>query len=74
MQATSIWFLALVKNCPERQPIKKKLQELQNVFMDLLSENSGMFSLFFICKETLLFSRLRNIIKVGLLRNKDIFC
>ncbi|CAB3243794.1 unnamed protein product [Arctia plantaginis] len=41
-QATSIWFLALLKNCPERQPIKKKLQELQNVFMDLLSENSDI--------------------------------
>ncbi|XP_075970288.1 proteasome-associated protein ECM29 homolog [Anticarsia gemmatalis] len=39
-QATSIWLLALLKNCPEREPIKTKLQVLQNVFMDFLSENS----------------------------------
>ncbi|CAH0749868.1 unnamed protein product [Diatraea saccharalis] len=39
-QATSIWLLALLKNCPEREPIKTKLQSLQNVFMDYLSENS----------------------------------
>lgn len=39
-QATSIWLLALLKNCPEREPIKNKLQILQNVFMDFLSENS----------------------------------
>ncbi|XP_060801096.1 proteasome-associated protein ECM29 homolog [Amyelois transitella] len=41
-QATSIWLLALLKNCPEREPIKTKLQELQNVFMDYLSENSDI--------------------------------
>ncbi|KAG6456419.1 hypothetical protein O3G_MSEX009728 [Manduca sexta] len=41
-QATSIWLLALLKNCPEREPIKNKLQELQNVFMDFLSENSDI--------------------------------
>ncbi|XP_052750867.1 proteasome-associated protein ECM29 homolog [Galleria mellonella] len=39
-QATSIWLLALLKNCPERVPIKNKLQVLQDVFMDFLSENS----------------------------------
>ncbi|KAL0840590.1 hypothetical protein ABMA28_015796 [Loxostege sticticalis] len=39
-QATSIWLLALLKNCPEREPIKSKLQSLQDVFMDYLSENS----------------------------------
>ncbi|XP_053602483.1 proteasome adapter and scaffold protein ECM29 isoform X2 [Plodia interpunctella] len=39
-QATSIWLLALLKNCPERGPIKNKLQQLQDVFMDYLSENS----------------------------------
>lgn len=40
-QATSIWLLALLKNCPEREPIKNKLEKLQEVFMDFLSENSG---------------------------------
>ncbi|KAI5643789.1 hypothetical protein NE865_04185 [Phthorimaea operculella] len=39
-QATSIWLLALLKSCPERGPIKNKLQPLQDCFMDLLSENS----------------------------------
>ncbi|KAJ2947108.1 hypothetical protein O0L34_g16457 [Tuta absoluta] len=39
-QATSIWLLALLKSCPEREPIKNKLQPLQDCFMDLLSENS----------------------------------
>ncbi|XP_037874946.1 proteasome adapter and scaffold protein ECM29 isoform X1 [Bombyx mori] len=39
-QATSIWLLALLKNCPERFPIKNKVQELQDAFMDFLSENS----------------------------------
>ncbi|XP_049865676.1 proteasome adapter and scaffold protein ECM29 [Pectinophora gossypiella] len=39
-QATSIWLLALLKNCPDREPIKNKLQELQDIFMDYLSENS----------------------------------
>ncbi|XP_026729465.1 proteasome-associated protein ECM29 homolog [Trichoplusia ni] len=41
-QATSIWLLALLKNCPERGPIKNKLQVLQDVFMDFLSENSDI--------------------------------
>nr|XP_049703179.1 proteasome adapter and scaffold protein ECM29 [Helicoverpa armigera] len=41
-QATSIWLLALLKNCPEREPIKSKLQILQDVFMDFLSENSDI--------------------------------
>ncbi|KAI8428500.1 hypothetical protein MSG28_007292 [Choristoneura fumiferana] len=39
-QATSIWLLALLKNCPERGPISSKLPVLQEVFMDFLSENS----------------------------------
>ncbi|XP_063621128.1 proteasome-associated protein ECM29 homolog [Cydia splendana] len=39
-QATSIWLLALLKNCPERAPILNKLPALQEVFMDFLSENS----------------------------------
>ncbi|XP_041976007.1 proteasome-associated protein ECM29 homolog [Aricia agestis] len=41
-QATSIWLLALLKNCPEREPIKKSLQLLQDTFMDYLSENSDI--------------------------------
>ncbi|CAG5035645.1 unnamed protein product [Parnassius apollo] len=41
-QATSIWLLALLKNCPEREPIKNSLQALQNMFMDFLSENSDI--------------------------------
>lgn len=41
-QATSIWFLALLKNCPDREPIKSKLPKLQDVFMDFLSENSDI--------------------------------
>ncbi|XP_048484818.1 proteasome adapter and scaffold protein ECM29 isoform X3 [Plutella xylostella] len=39
-QATSIWLLALLKNCPARAPLASRLQPLQDVFMDLLSENS----------------------------------
>ncbi|KAL4708413.1 hypothetical protein ACJJTC_019649, partial [Scirpophaga incertulas] len=41
-QATSIWLLALLKNCPDRVPIKSKLPTLQDVFMDFLSENSDI--------------------------------
>ncbi|CAK1553468.1 unnamed protein product [Leptosia nina] len=41
-QATSIWLLALLKNCPERGPIKNSLPILQDVFMDYLSENSDI--------------------------------
>ncbi|CAH2107601.1 unnamed protein product [Euphydryas editha] len=41
-QATSIWLLALLKNCPEREPIKSSLQQLQDMFMDFLSENSDI--------------------------------
>ncbi|XP_045493111.1 proteasome adapter and scaffold protein ECM29 [Colias croceus] len=41
-QATSIWLLALLKNCPERLPIKNSLPKLQDVFMDYLSENSDI--------------------------------
>ncbi|RVE49284.1 hypothetical protein evm_006078 [Chilo suppressalis] len=39
-QATSIWLLALLKNCSDREPIKSKLQSIQDVFMDYLSENN----------------------------------
>ncbi|XP_039748644.1 proteasome-associated protein ECM29 homolog [Pararge aegeria] len=41
-QATSIWLLALLKNCPDREPIKSSLQQLQDTFMDYLSENSDI--------------------------------
>ncbi|KAF9798599.1 hypothetical protein SFRURICE_008332 [Spodoptera frugiperda] len=41
-QATSIWLLALLKNCADRAPIKNKLPILQDVFMDFLSENSDI--------------------------------
>jgi proteasome component ECM29 len=40
-QATSIWLLALLKHCPNREPVKQRLDAMQNAFMDLLSENSG---------------------------------
>lgn len=40
-QASSIWLLALLKSCPDRDPIKNKLQAIQNIFMDLLAENNG---------------------------------
>jgi hypothetical protein len=40
-QATGIWLLALLKHCPNREPIKQRLDALQKTFMDLLSENSG---------------------------------
>ncbi|XP_026485739.2 proteasome-associated protein ECM29 homolog [Vanessa tameamea] len=41
-QATSIWLLALLKSCPEREPIKNSLQQMQEMFMDFLSENSDI--------------------------------
>lgn len=40
-QASCIWLLALLKNCGEREPVKKQLQTIQNAFMNLLSENNG---------------------------------
>jgi len=41
LQATGIWLLALLKHCPNREPIKQRLDALQKTFMDLLSENNG---------------------------------
>lgn len=41
-QASSIWLLALLKSCPDREPIKTKLQVIQNIFMDLLAENNDI--------------------------------
>ena len=40
-QASCIWLLAVLKGCGEREPISKRLQLLQNTFMDLLCENNG---------------------------------
>ncbi|KAK9876967.1 hypothetical protein WA026_015999 [Henosepilachna vigintioctopunctata] len=41
-QASSIWLLAILKNCGERQPITKRLELLQNAFMGLLAENNDI--------------------------------
>ncbi|PNF26280.1 hypothetical protein B7P43_G02686 [Cryptotermes secundus] len=41
-QATSIWLLALLKHCANREPVKQRLDVMQNTFMDLLSENSDI--------------------------------
>ncbi|KAF7270517.1 hypothetical protein GWI33_016522 [Rhynchophorus ferrugineus] len=41
-QASCIWLLAVIKGCGEREPIKKRLQELQNTFMGFLSENNDI--------------------------------
>jgi hypothetical protein len=41
LQATAIWLLALLKHCPNREPVKQRLDAMQKTFMDLLSENSG---------------------------------
>jgi proteasome component ECM29 len=39
-QASSIWLLALVKNCSMRAPVLDRRQILQLAFTDLLSEDS----------------------------------
>lgn len=41
-QATGIWLLALLKHCPNREPMKQRLDALQKTFMDLLSDNSDI--------------------------------
>ncbi|CAH1974017.1 unnamed protein product [Acanthoscelides obtectus] len=41
-QASCIWLLAVIKGCGEREPITKRLQRVQNVFMDLLCENNDI--------------------------------
>lgn len=40
-QATCIWLLALLKSCPDKEPVKKSLPQIQNAFMDFLGENNG---------------------------------
>lgn len=39
--ATSIWLIALVRNCSKRQPILKHRELLQLAFTELLSDDSG---------------------------------
>lgn len=39
--ATALWLLALVKNCSDREPIRKNTQLLQKAFTELLSDESG---------------------------------
>ncbi|CAG9861828.1 unnamed protein product [Phyllotreta striolata] len=41
-QASSIWLLAVIKYCGEREPITKRLKLLQNVFMEFLCENNDI--------------------------------
>ncbi|CAG9835676.1 unnamed protein product [Diabrotica balteata] len=41
-QASAIWLLAVIKCCGEREPITKRLKQLQNVFMGFLSENNDI--------------------------------
>ncbi|KAJ8977535.1 hypothetical protein NQ317_010055 [Molorchus minor] len=41
-QASCIWLLAVIKGCGERVPITKRLQVVQNTFMDLLCENNDI--------------------------------
>ncbi|XP_069674508.1 proteasome adapter and scaffold protein ECM29 isoform X2 [Periplaneta americana] len=41
-QATGIWLLALLKHCPNREPIKQNLDAMQKTFMELLSENNDI--------------------------------
>lgn len=40
-QATCIWLLALLKSCPDKEPVKKYLPHIQKAFMDFLGENNG---------------------------------
>ncbi|PSN33838.1 Proteasome-associated protein ECM29 [Blattella germanica] len=41
-QATGIWLLALLKYCPNWEPVQQKLSAIQAYFMDLLSENNDI--------------------------------
>lgn len=42
-QATCIWLLAILKSCPDKEPVKNSLSKIQNAFMDFLGENNGRF-------------------------------
>lgn len=41
-QSSSIWLLALLRNCVDRAPIESKLQQLQQTFMQLLAESNDV--------------------------------
>ncbi|XP_056640479.1 proteasome adapter and scaffold protein ECM29 [Diorhabda sublineata] len=41
-QASAIWLLAVIKYCGEREPITKRLKQLQSVFMGFLSESNDI--------------------------------
>nr|XP_022915862.1 proteasome-associated protein ECM29 homolog isoform X1 [Onthophagus taurus] len=41
-QASCIWLLALLKSCPDREPIKNQLSSIQSIFMNLLGENNDI--------------------------------
>lgn len=40
-QASCIWLLAVIKGVGDKLPVKEKLQQIQDIFMDLLCENNG---------------------------------
>lgn len=42
-QASCIWLLAVIKESGDKEPIKEKIQQIQNVFMELLCESNGMY-------------------------------
>lgn len=40
-QASCIWLLAVIKANGDKEPIRQKIQHIQNVFMELLCESNG---------------------------------
>lgn len=40
-QASCIWLLAVIKGSGDKEPIRTKIQQIQDVFMELLCENNG---------------------------------
>lgn len=40
-QASCIWLLAVIKGNGDKEPIRQKIQQIQNVFMELLRESNG---------------------------------
>ncbi|KAK7866865.1 hypothetical protein R5R35_006031 [Gryllus longicercus] len=41
-QASCIWLLAVLKHCPNQQPVIDRLEAMQRVFLDYLSENNDI--------------------------------
>ncbi|XP_050294248.1 proteasome-associated protein ECM29 homolog [Anthonomus grandis grandis] len=41
-QASCIWLLAILKGCGKREPIAKRIQILQNTFMEFLCDNNDL--------------------------------